>query len=112
KKYKLAVKYYDDEPKSESTAQLIEELINEAKVTLILGPYGSAPAGTAAPICEKYKIPMIEANGSAESIFSKGYKYTFPVLSPAKLYLKGLIDLVMSQDKIVRTVAVLGENGR
>ena len=110
KKYKIAVKYYDDESKSESTAQLIEKLINEDKVTFILGPYGSAPSGTAAPICEKYKIPMIEANGSAESIFSKGYKYTFAVLSPAKLYLKGLIDLVMSKDKSVRTVAVLGEN--
>ena len=110
KKYKVAVKYYDDESKSERTAQLIEKLINEDKVTFILGPYGSAPSGTAAPICEKYKIPMIEANGSAESIFNKGYKYTFAVLSPAKLYLKGLIDLVLSRDKTAKTVAVLGEN--
>jgi branched-chain amino acid transport system substrate-binding protein len=110
KKYKVSVKYYDDESKSERTAQLIEKLINEDKVTFILGPYGSAPSGTAAPICEKYKIPMIEANGSAESIFNKGYKYTFAVLSPAKLYLKGLIDLVITRDKTAKTVAVLGEN--
>jgi branched-chain amino acid transport system substrate-binding protein len=110
KKYKVSVKYYDDESKSERTAQLIEKLINEDKVTFILGPYGSAPSGTAAPICEKYRIPMIEANGSAESIFNKGYKYTFAVLSPAKLYLKGLVDLVLSKDKSVKTVAVLGEN--
>jgi branched-chain amino acid transport system substrate-binding protein len=110
KKYKVSVKYYDDESKSERTAQLIEKLINEDKVTFILGPYGSAPSGTAAPICEKYKIPMIEANGSAESIFNKGYKYTFAVLSPAKLYLKGLVDLVIARDKAAKTVAVLGEN--
>jgi branched-chain amino acid transport system substrate-binding protein len=110
RKYKVEVKYYDDESKSERTAQLIEKLINEDKVTFILGPYGSAPSGTAAPICEKYRIPMIEANGSAESIFSKGYRYTFAVLSPAKLYLKGLVDLVLTKDKSARTVAVLGEN--
>jgi branched-chain amino acid transport system substrate-binding protein len=110
KKYKVEVKYYDDESKSERTAQLIEKLINEDKVTFILGPYGSAPSGTAAPICEKYKIPMIEANGSAESIFNKGYKYTFAVLSPAKLYLKGLVDLVIARDKTAKTLAVLGEN--
>ncbi len=110
KKYRVAVKYYDDESKSERTAQLIEKLINEDKVTFILGPYGSAPSGTAAPICEKYRIPMIEANGSAESIFNKGHKYTFAVLSPAKLYLKGIIDLVLTKDKNVKTVAVLGEN--
>jgi branched-chain amino acid transport system substrate-binding protein len=110
KKYRLEIKYYDDESRSERTAQLVEKLINEDKVNFILGPYGSAPAGTAAPICEKYRVPMVEANGAAESIFSKGYRYTFAVLSPAKLYLKGVIDLVLSRDRSARTVAILGEN--
>ena len=110
KTYKLEMKYYDDETKPERTAQLIEKLINEDKVNLILGPYGSSPTGTAAPICERYKIPMVEANGSAESIFSKGYKYTFMILSPAKLYLRGVIDAVRSKDPNVKTVAILGEN--
>lgn len=110
KSYRLALKYYDDESKSERTAQLIEKLVNEDKVNFILGPYGSAPTATAAPICEKYKIPMIEANGAAESIFSKGYKYTFAVLSPAKLYLRGIIDFVRAKDPNAKTVAILGEN--
>ena len=110
KSYKLALKYYDDETKPERTAQLIEKLINEDKVNLILGPYGSSPTGTAAPICERYKIPMVEANGSAESIFSKGYKYTFMILSPAKLYLRGILDVVRSKDPSAKTVAILGEN--
>jgi branched-chain amino acid transport system substrate-binding protein len=110
KTYKLALKFYDDESKSERTAQLIEKLVNEDKVQFLLGPYGSGPTGTAAPIAEKYKMPMIEANGSAESIFSKGYKYTFAVLSPAKLYLRGVIDFVMSKDPSAKTVAILGEN--
>jgi branched-chain amino acid transport system substrate-binding protein len=110
KTYKLALKYYDDESKSERTAQLIEKLVNEDKVNFLLGPYGSGPTGTAAPIAEKYKIPMVEANGSAESIFSKGYKYTFAVLSPAKLYLRGVIDFVLANDPSAKTVAILGEN--
>src|SRR5215510_11865221 len=110
KAYKLVLKYYDDESKAERTAQLIEKLVNEDKVQFLLGPYGSAPTGTAAPIAEKYRIPMVEANGSAESIFSKGYKYTFAVLSPAKLYLRGVIDFVMGVDPKVKSVAILGEN--
>src|SRR5262249_34464643 len=65
---------------------------------------------TAAPIAEKYKIPMVEANGSAESIFNKGYKYSFMVLSPAKLYLRGIIDVVRQKDPALKTVAILGEN--
>jgi branched-chain amino acid transport system substrate-binding protein len=110
KTYKVELKYYDDETKPERTAQLIEKLINEDKVHLILGPYGSSPTGTAAPIVERYKIPMVEANGSAEAIFSKGYKYTFMILSPAKLYLRGIIDAVRAKDPSVKTVAILGEN--
>jgi branched-chain amino acid transport system substrate-binding protein len=110
KTYQVALKYYDDETKPERSAQLFEKLINEDKVNLLLGPYGSSPTGTAAPIAERYKIPMVEANGSAESIFSKGYKYTFMILSPAKLYLRGIIDVVRSKDPGVKTLAILGEN--
>jgi branched-chain amino acid transport system substrate-binding protein len=110
KTYKVELKYYDDETKPERTAQLIEKLINEDKVSLILGPYGSSPTGTAAPLVERYKIPMVEANGSAESIFSKGYKYTFMILSPARGYLRGIIDVVRAKDPSIKTVAILGEN--
>jgi branched-chain amino acid transport system substrate-binding protein len=110
KSYTVALKYYDDETKPERTAQLIEKLINEDKVNLLLGPYGSSPTGTAAPIAERYKIPMVEANGAAEGVFSKGYTYSFMILSPAKLYLRGIIDVVRSKDPAVKTVAILGEN--
>ena len=110
KAYAVALKYYDDESKSERTAQLIEKLVNEDKVNFLLGPYGSSPTGTAAPIAEKYRIPMVEANGAAESIFSKGYRYTFAILSPAKLYLRGVIDCVRARDPGAKTVAILGEN--
>jgi branched-chain amino acid transport system substrate-binding protein len=110
KTYQVKLVFYDDESKSERTAQLYEKLINEDKVNFLLGPYGSAPTGTAAPIAEKYKIPMIEANGAAESIFSKGYKYTFAVLSPGKNYLRGIVDAVLAKDPSLKTVAILGEN--
>ena len=110
KTYQLALKYYDDESKPERTAQLFEKLVNEDKVNFLLGPYGSSPTGTAAPIAERYGIPMVEANGAAESIFSKGYRFTFAILSPAKLYLRGVIDCVRAKDPSARTVAILGEN--
>ena len=110
KTYQLTLKYYDDESKPERTAQLFEKLVNEDKVNFLLGPYGSSPTGTAAPIAERYGIPMVEANGAAESIFSKGYKFTFAILSPAKLYLRGVIDCVRAKDPSAKTVAILGEN--
>ncbi len=109
KHYKLDIKYYDDTSKPDQTGQLVEKLITEDKVNFILGPYGSAPTNTAAAIVEKYKIPMVEANGAAESIFNRGFKYTFGILSPGKMYLRGILDLIKAKDPSAKTVAVMAE---
>jgi branched-chain amino acid transport system substrate-binding protein len=93
KKYKLAVKYYDDESTPLRTAQLLERLINQDGVKFVLGPYSSATTTAAAPVVEKYEIPMVEAEGAARSLFNKGYKYTFAVLSTSEQYLASSISL-------------------
>jgi branched-chain amino acid transport system substrate-binding protein len=93
KKYKLAVKYYDDESTPLRTAQLLERLINQDNVKFVLGPYSSATTTAAAPVVEKYEIPMVEAEGAARSLFNKGYKYTFAVLSTSEQYLASSISL-------------------
>jgi branched-chain amino acid transport system substrate-binding protein len=46
-----------------------------------------------APVTEKYKIPMIEAEGASRSLFNKGYKYLFAVLSTSEQYLASAIAL-------------------
>ena len=93
KKYKIEVKYYDDESTPARTAQLLERLINQDGVKYMLGPYGSGPTKAAAPVTEKYKIPMVEAEGASRSLFSQGYKYLFAALSTSEQYLAPVIDL-------------------
>jgi branched-chain amino acid transport system substrate-binding protein len=93
KKYKIEVKYYDDESTPARTAQLLERLINQDGVKYVLGPYGSGPTKAAAPVTEKYKIPMVEAEGASRSLFSQGYKYLFAALSTSEQYLAPVIDL-------------------
>ena len=77
KTYKFEVKYYDDESNSKRAAQLAERLIKQDKVMFMLGPYSSGLTKAMAPVTEKYKIPMVEANGASRSLFTKGYKYLF-----------------------------------
>ena len=108
--YKLAVKYYDDESNADTSAKLTEKLITEDKVNLLLGPYGSGPTRTASVISEKYKVPMVEANGAAEDIFNRGFKYAFGILSPGKNYLRGVLEMALAQDKSLKSVAILVEN--
>ena len=93
KSYKVDIKYYDDESKNDTAAQLAERLIDQDHVNFLLGPYGSGTSFTVATIAERKKIPMIEGNGAAEKIFSQGFKYTFGVLSPAPRYLEGVLDI-------------------
>ena len=96
KHYKIETKYYDDESNAQKSATLAEKLIKEDKVNFLLGPYGTSPTLQVSTVAEKNKIPMIEGNGAAESIFSQGYKYTFGVLSPAQNYLRGVVDMALT----------------
>jgi branched-chain amino acid transport system substrate-binding protein len=93
KAYKLKIIYYDDESTPLRTAQLAERLINQDGVKYMLGPYSSATTKAIAPITEKYKIPMVEAEGAARSLFTQGYRYIFAVLSTSELYLSSSIAL-------------------
>ena len=95
-RHKVRIAYEDDASNPNQSAILTQKLITEEKAQLLLGPYGSAATATDAVVAEKAGIPMVEANGAAQSIFSKGYKYTFGVLSPANRYLAGVIELASS----------------
>jgi len=98
KKYKFDIIYYDDESNSGRAAQLAERLIKQDGVKFMLGPYSSGLTKAIAPITEENKIPMVEANGASRSLFTKGYKYLFAVLSPANQYLEVAIDLAVEKN--------------
>ena len=106
-KHPVQILYQDDQSKPDQSAILVQKLITEQKAQYILGPYGSAASATDAVVAEKNGIPMVEANGAAQSIFSKGYKFTFAVLSPANKYLTGVIDMAATLNPKPTTLAML-----
>lgn len=91
--YNFKVTYYDDESKGDRGATLAERLISQDKVQYMLGPYSSGLTKAIAPVTEKYKIPMVEAEGASRSLFNKGYKYLFAVLSTSEQYLASAVTL-------------------
>ncbi len=93
KSYKLKVVYYDDESTPARSAQLAERLIKQDGVKFMLGPYSSGLTKAVAPVTEKYKIPMVEAEGASRSLFTQGYRYLFAVLSTSEQYLSSTIAL-------------------
>lgn len=91
--YNFNVIYYDDESTPARGAQLAERLIAQDGVQYMLGPYSSGLTKAIAPVTEKYQIPMVEAEGASRSLFNKGYKYLFAVLSTSEQYLASTIGL-------------------
>ena len=95
--YNFRVIYYDDESKGDRGATLAERLISQDKVQYMLGPYSSGMTKAIAPITEKYQIPMVEAEGASRSLFNKGYKYMFAVLSTSEQYLSSAVSFAAEQ---------------
>ncbi len=98
KTYEFDIIYYDDESKGDRAAALAERLIKQDGVKYMLGPYSSGMTKAIAPVTEENKIPMVEANGASRSLFTKGYKYLFAVLSAANQYLEVAIDLAVEKN--------------
>ncbi len=114
--HNFEVIYYDDESKGDRGATLAERLINQDGVQYMLGPYSSGLTKAIAPVTEKYQIPMVEAEGASRSLFNKGYRYLFAVLSTSEQYLASAITLAAEKaqetgkDPSEVTVAIAVEN--
>ncbi|MBE3560382.1 MAG: amino acid ABC transporter substrate-binding protein [Ktedonobacteraceae bacterium] len=107
KTYQVQLKYYDDGSQPSKSAQLTQQLITTDKVNFLLGPYGTAATLQDEAISERYKIPMVEPNGAAKAIFSKGFRYIFGVLSPASEYAKVMLQAALTASPPPKNVAII-----
>ena len=99
---------YDDQSMPATAVRLYEKLITEDKVDAIMGPYSSPVTEAAVNVTEKYKKVMVAPLAATTSIFKKGRKYIFMVISPAEVYLEGLVDMAVKRG--LKTVAVINED--
>src|SRR6266540_3110078 len=93
KKLTLEIEFQDDTSKPDTAGQLIDSY-NGKGIRLILGPYGSATTEAAAAVIERNNQVMAEGAGADDKIFTKGYKRTFAVLSPAKSYVASMVQAI------------------
>ncbi|HEU5195628.1 MAG TPA: amino acid ABC transporter substrate-binding protein [Methylomirabilota bacterium] len=107
---KIELVVYDDQSMPATAVRLYEKLITEDKVDAIMGPYSSPVTEASANVTEKYKKVMVAPLAATTSIFKKEprRKYIFMVISPAEVYLEGLVD--MASKRGLKTVAVVNED--
>jgi branched-chain amino acid transport system substrate-binding protein len=105
---KVDLVVYDDQSMPATAVRLYEKLITEDKVDAVMGPYSSPVSEASANVTEKYKKVMVAPLAATTSVFKKGRKYIFMVISPAEGYLEGLVD--MAAKRGLKTIAVVNED--
>lgn len=106
-RYRVEIKYYDDESKAETAARLTEKLITDDKVAFVLGPFSSAIFQATSTISERYRVVTIAPQANADTIYERGYRYIFSILPPASTYLRGLIDMAAAATPRPTRVAIM-----
>jgi branched-chain amino acid transport system substrate-binding protein len=105
---KIDLVVYDDQSTPATAVRLYEKLITEDKVDAVMGPYSSPVSEAAANVTEKYQKVMVMPLAATTSIFKKGRKFIFMVISPAEVYLDGLVDIAAKRG--LKTVAIVNED--
>ena len=82
KKYPVRLIYGDDQSQPAQAASAAERLAVQEKVDVVLGPYASGMTLAAAPVLEKYKIPMITGSAESPLIWRQKFRYTFGTIPP------------------------------
>ena len=100
--------FYDDRSDPQTGVRLYEKLISEDRVDAVMGPYSSAITEAAVNVTEKYKKLMLAPLASTTSIWEKGRRYVVMVVSPAEVFLEGLLDMAAKNG--LKTVAFINED--
>jgi branched-chain amino acid transport system substrate-binding protein len=105
---KIELLVEDDQSQPANAGRIYEKLIGHDKVDAVLGPYSSPITEVVAEITERHKLPMVATGAATTSIFKKGRKYVFMLLSPAEVYLEGFVDMVAKRG--LKTVGLVYED--
>src|SRR5688572_928431 len=98
----------DDRSQVADAVAIYEKLIGTDKVDLVFAPYSSPTTEAVANVTDKHRKVMVASGAATTSIFKKGRKYIFMLLSPAAVYLEGLVDIAAKRG--LKTIAVLYED--
>jgi branched-chain amino acid transport system substrate-binding protein len=94
KRYDIALRCLDDASRIDRAREIYRQLCFERPCDLIFGPYSSALARVAAPLCEEAGRLMINHGGADDQLHARNLRLLVSVLTPASAYMAGLIDLL------------------
>lgn len=94
---KFELVYRDDTSEASRAAAIVERLISEKQVQFLLGTYSTQLAQALEPIAERHRIPMIEAGAAGSSLFERGYRHLFGLLTTTDHYMDDLFRIAQEE---------------
>ena len=93
RRYRIELRLRDDES-NPATARIVTNELADAGIGFILGPFSSGLVDAAAEITEARRIPMVQAGGASLSLFDKGRRFMFGLVSTTDQYLSGVVGML------------------
>lgn len=110
KKYPVKLIYCDAQSEPSQAASAAERLATREKVDFVLGPYASSITLAAAPVLEKYKIPMITGSAESPLIWREKFKYTFGTIPPVNFTGSGPLKTIAKLKPAPKKAVIVGSN--
>jgi branched-chain amino acid transport system substrate-binding protein len=110
KKYPVRLVYGDDQSQPAQAASAAERLAAQEKVDAVLGPYASGTTIAAAPVLEKYKVPMITGSAESPLIWKQKFRYTFGTIPPVNFTGSAVIKVLAALPQGPKTAVIYGTN--
>ena len=107
KRLPLRLLSYDDASEAQHCAVLTERLITEDQVDIVLGPYSSGLALSAAEVANRHQRVLWNHGGASEAIYTRGFAWVVGILSPPRTYFYSLLDCVWHTQPSARRVAIV-----
>lgn len=111
---KIEMVFADTTSKPDVGVTEIERLIQQEKVSCVIGPYQSSVGAATAPIAEKYQIPYMLVNSTEDSILQKGYKHVFRANHATGNNAEAIVEMAIAlgekNGKRPKTFAIVAEN--
>lgn len=98
---------YDDRSRVAEAAAGVERLIDEDRVELLFGPYGSALTFAAAEVAARHGRLLWNHGGSTDAVAERGWQHVVSMLAPASRYFDGLLRLASAGPRPARRAALL-----
>jgi len=110
KKYPVKLIYGDAQSEPSQAASAAERLAAQEKIDFALGPYSSGVTLAAAPVLEKYKIPMITGSAESPLIWREKFKFTFGTIPPVNFTGAGPLEVIAGLNPPPKRAVVIGSN--